>query len=107
MADAPKRVFVEKDQDGNGVVFWSEEVGEILPAGSPFNYVRADIADEHKRQRDRLRVFLGNAVGELQEMVDCAESSGDGNYRWKNSKQAAIDSFTAAIAECEEVETDV
>ena len=65
-------------------------------------YVRADIADEHKRQRDLLLVSLGAAVGELQEMVDSAEASGDGSYRWRDSKQAAINSFTAAISECTE-----
>ena len=99
MADAPKRI-VACDY---GILEWEpmDPADDVPEDMDNTEYVRADIADEHKRQRDLLLVFLQDAVRELQDMLDCAEGGGDGSLRWRESKQADIDSFSDAIAECD------
>ncbi len=101
MAEAPARPRIHHF---NGT--WGEEQCGRCQLASPTEYVRADVADEHKRQRDALleatRALLASALPE--EHCHACDYSIEGSgvrYTLKHEDECPVPRARAAIAACE------
>ena len=93
MTEAPKRIWVDPT---NTMTIYAE--AKVWP--NDVSYVRADVAYEHKRQRDRLLAELkryhqaaDHAWEELHRQGDAPNLIGAG--------RRSLDDTAALIAECE------